>query len=320
MGLRFTMLASGSGGNACLVQCGDGDPGVLIDAGLGPRQIGARLRAVGLSWAAVKAVLLTHTHSDHWKERTLAFLHRGRVPLYCHPAHHAVLLSYSLTFQHLLAAGLVRAYESGRELAPVPGLRCRPLPVRHDSGATFGFRVEGKADLFGRAAALGYVADLGTWDEPLADALADTDLLAVEFNHDVGLERASGRSARLIARVLGDEGHLSNDQAAALVRAVLRRSPPGRLGHLVQLHLSHECNRRALARQAGQAVLDEMAPAARLHTAHQDHPAPPLRLEPAPLPRGKGARPRRAPAVVHPWLPGLAPVETEAPQGDALGG
>ena len=86
MGLRFTVLASGSGGNASLVEA-EGF-GVLIDAGLGPRQLGARLASAGRSWSAVHAVLLTHTHSDHWKDRTLAHLQRRGVPFYCHPSHH----------------------------------------------------------------------------------------------------------------------------------------------------------------------------------------------------------------------------------------
>src|SRR5262249_58433243 len=88
--------------------------------------------------------------------------------------------------------------------------------------------------------------------DELADALADVDLLALEFNHDVGLERSSGRSPYLIARVLGEEGHLSNEQAANLLREVLRRSPPGRLRQLVQLHLSRECNRPHLAPETAQ--------------------------------------------------------------------
>ena len=53
------------------------------------------------------------------------------------------------------------------------------------------------------------------------------DALALEFNHDVALQYASGRSPRLIQRVLGDRGHLSNEQAAALLGEVLRRSPAG---------------------------------------------------------------------------------------------
>src|SRR5262249_47332998 len=130
MGLRFTVLASGSGGNATLVEA-DGF-GVLIDAGLGPRQLAARLGTAGRSWADVQAILLTHTHSDHWRDRTLAQLLRRQIPLYCHDDHHPFLRIYSPVFPALHLAGLVRPYDTGQEIVLGPGLRFRPLPVRHD--------------------------------------------------------------------------------------------------------------------------------------------------------------------------------------------
>jgi phosphoribosyl 1,2-cyclic phosphodiesterase len=312
MGLRFTVLASGSGGNASLVQT-DGF-GVLIDAGLGPRLLGSRLKAAGLSWDAVRAVLLTHTHSDHWKDATLALLARRAVPFYCHPDHHTVLRTYSDAFLALGAAGLVRSFTTGEHFELAPGLRCLPLPVRHDGGATFGFRLEAAPDLLGQAPALGYVADLGCWDEDLAAGLAGVDLLAVEFNHDVGMQYASGRMPRLIERVLGDEGHLSNEQAAGLVRAVLERSPAGRAQHLVQLHLSRDCNRPALARAAARAVCDGLRHQIEIHTARQDAAGATLHLAAAHKPgtpaTGSPGTPtrRRSPrrtAAAEPWLPGF---------------
>jgi phosphoribosyl 1,2-cyclic phosphodiesterase len=313
MGLRFTVLASGSAGNASLVEL-DGF-GVLIDAGLGPRQLAKRLAASGLSRANVHAVLLTHTHSDHWRDRTFADLCRRDVPLFCHPDHHACLAGQSPAFADLLDAGLVRPFADDETFELWRGLRCRPFRVRHDSGATFGFRLEGPPDLFGRVAALAYAADLGCWDETLADALADVDLLAIEFNHDVELEYASGRMPRLIARVLGDEGHLSNSQAADLVRAVLERSSDGRLRHLVQLHLSSECNRPSLARAAAMAVLAGRA-RVNLHTAEQDTPGATLHLSPLLPPLQRPARPRTyrsaARASLQPWLPGFGDDPAEA--------
>jgi phosphoribosyl 1,2-cyclic phosphodiesterase len=295
MSLRFTVLASGSSGNASLVEA-DGF-GLLIDAGLGPRQLAARLTAVGSSWAAIRAVLLTHTHSDHWKDRTLAHLCRQRIPLYCHPDNHSDLQRFSPAFAELTAAGLIRPFGAGEEFILAQGMRFRPLPLRHDSGATFGFRIEGPPDLFGQGAAVGYVADLGCWDEALADGLADVDLLAVEFNHDRAMELASGRSPRLIGRVLGDEGHLSNTQGAALVRAVLGRSEVGRVRHLVQLHLSRYCNRPSLAREAAKAVLDAHTFHVELHTARQDEPGTTLHLGVSPDSARKARRqaPRRTP-------------------------
>ena len=101
----------------------------------------------------------------------------------------------------------------------------------------------------------GYATDLGTWQSSLAEALANVDILALEFNHDVAMEKSSGRDPQLIARVLGDAGHLSNEQAAALVREVLLRSQPNRMRHLVQLHMSRQCNRPTLARAVAERVL-----------------------------------------------------------------
>jgi hypothetical protein len=315
MGLRFTVLASGSCGNASLVEA-EGC-GILIDVGLGPRQLGARLAAAGRSWSAVQAVLLTHTHTDHWKDRSLAEMHQRGILLYCHLGHHAYLNANSSAFGQLLAAGLVHPYESGEDFNLTPSLRCRPLPIRHDGGPTFGFRLEGTPDLFGPASALAYAADLGCWDDELADHLADVDLLALEFNHDVAMEVSSGRLPMLIARVLGDEGHLSNDQAASLVRAVLTRSAPGRLRHLVQLHLSLDCNRSALAREAALPVIAEMANGAEVHTASQDEPGATLHLGAGaarkPSPRRARRRTSPAPLFTQRWLPGLEEEESRSP-------
>jgi phosphoribosyl 1,2-cyclic phosphodiesterase len=276
MPLRFTVLASGSAGNASLLQA-DGFV-LLLDAGLGPRKLASRLAAVGTSWSQIRAVLLTHTHADHWKDKTLVELSRRRIPLYCHADHHDTLLTYGAGFATLAGEKLVRGYDAGEEFAVAPGFRCRPLPLRHDGGATFGFRFEVSSDLFDPPAALGYVADLGSWDGELARALADVDVLALEFNHDVELECASGRSPYLIARVLGEDGHLSNAQAVALLREIMRLSEPGRLRQVVQLHLSRQCNRPELAAKEARTALGDSTPSVQLYTAGQDEPGPTLIL------------------------------------------
>jgi ribonuclease BN (tRNA processing enzyme) len=269
---HFTVLASGSAGNASLLEV-DG-LGLLLDAGLGPRQLASRLRAAGASWARVHAVLLTHTHTDHWNDRTLTQLARLGLPLYCHEEHHPALVADSPAFAALRSAGLVRTYDVDKPVLLAPRLTCRPFELCHDGGLTCGFRFEGSANGRGPSWALAYAADLGSWDHALARRLADVDVLALEFNHDVALERASGRSPRLIARVLGDYGHLSNAQAAALVRQVLVLSEPGRLRHLVQMHLSRDCNRPGLA----MAALGMLPVGLEVHTAHQDRSGPRVRL------------------------------------------
>lgn len=309
MTLRFTVFASGSSGNASLLDAGGF--AVLLDAGLGPRQLAKRLTAIGKSWAHVRGVLLTHTHSDHWKERTLTYLLRMRIPLYCHVDHHAELLRYSDAFAMLRVENLVLPYEPDQELALAPGLGCRPFQVRHDGGMTCGFRIEGLPDPTGRPIAMGYAADLGSWGPDVVAALRDVDLLALEFNHDVALERTSGRSPRLIARVLGDDGHLSNVQAAALLDAVLKASTPGRLKQVIQLHLSRDCNRPELASSAAREVLSGWSTPVDLHTACRHAPSPTFDLGAPANGKAPPARPgtpnktRRSTASVQPWLPGL---------------
>src|SRR5689334_8982075 len=181
MALGLTVLGSGSSGNTTLLEA-DGCS-LLIDVGLGPRQIATRLATVGVSWPRIQGVLLTHTHADHWNDRVFAHLLRQRIPVYCHPEHLTVLREHCGCFAAMRRAKLFRTYEADQDFAFTGLVRCRPLAVRHDSGATFGFRFEGAANLFNRAWSLGYVADLGCWDERLADALTDIDMLAVEFNH-----------------------------------------------------------------------------------------------------------------------------------------
>jgi phosphoribosyl 1,2-cyclic phosphodiesterase len=287
MPLHFSVLASGSSGNASLVEA-DGF-GALLDAGLGPRLLGARLTAVDRGWANIQAVLLTHTHGDHWNERTLAHLHRLRIPFYCHADHHLSLRQTSSAFAELRGAHLVRDYELDQTFSLSPTLSCTPLALSHDE-MTCGFRFEASPGLLEQPSTLGYAADLGSWQPTLADALADVDILALEFNHDVFLEKSSRRSPELILRVLGERGHLSNVQAAELLREVLQRSQPGRPRHLVQLHLSRQCNRPAMAVDAARVVLEELHADVAIHTAKQECAGPSLMI-------GEGLhRPRRHPS------------------------
>jgi phosphoribosyl 1,2-cyclic phosphodiesterase len=307
MALRFSVLASGSSGNASLVEANGF--GVLLDVGLGPRQLNSRLATIDRNWTHIHAVVLTHTHADHWNEGTFAQLRRLGIPIYCHADHHMPLRMASLAFGELRGGGLVRDYQPGQALQLSPTLACTPLPVWHDD-TTCGFRFEAAQDLFGPST-LGYAADLGTWQPELIDAFANVDILALEFNHDVFLERASGRSPELILRVLGDRGHLSNVQAANLFREVLERSQPGRPQHLVQLHLSRQCNRPAMAVDAARVVVKELQAEVEIHTARQNNAGPSLTIDGSvpktkPLPNGRRRRESTIGTLQHsqPLLPG----------------
>ena len=310
MTARFTVLASGSSGNAALLETPTF--GLLIDCGLHPRMLAARLAEVGSSWEKVSAVILTHTHGDHWKDLTLADLRSRRIPLWAHPAHHDHLAVAAPAYEALDRAKLTRAYQADHPHEVGPGLVVRPVRVSHDSDPTFAFRIDGFSGGAGRADNLawsvGYASDLGCYTPELIDLFAGVDVLALEYNHDVKLERNSPRPKFLVDRVLGDCGHLSNDQAAELTAAIAARSGAGFPSHLVQLHLSRDCNRPELASATGRAALARLNPKTEVITAAQDRAARSVTLARRPdadrrvTPRAAGPVARRA---TQPTLPGF---------------
>jgi phosphoribosyl 1,2-cyclic phosphodiesterase len=276
MPVQFAVLASGSRGNSTLIR-GRG-AGLLIDVGMGPRALGARLESVGAGWWSVAGVVLTHTHGDHVDSGTFSELARRRMPVHCHEGHRAHLAG-DPGFQRLEEAGLVSCYDD-RPFLTSSGSRLEPIPLRHDAGPTFGFRIEVSVERRGRPVSIGYLADTGSWSDSMADLLADVDVLGVEFNHDVAMQRSSGRSRQLIARNLGDHGHLSNRQGAELVEAVLARSGRVALRHLVLLHLSEQCNQPDLALEAARNALAAAGRRVAIHAAQQCPAHPNLWIAP----------------------------------------
>lgn len=272
---RFTVLASGSSGNAALLEA----PGfgLLIDCGIHPRMLTDRLRSINASWSGIHAVLLTHTHGDHWKDLTLADCRSRKIPLYAHAAHLNELSTAAPSFDPLHKARLTNTFEADRPWHITPGVRVRAIRVSHDSEPTFAFRID-RVDGSGVLWSIGYASDLGCGSMELIEAFAGIDLLALEYNHDLRLERLSRRPQFLIDRVLGDQGHLSNGQAAELTAAIAARSGEGVFRHLIQLHLSRECNRPELAAAAGRAVLAARYPQAEVITASQERATVPVTL------------------------------------------
>jgi phosphoribosyl 1,2-cyclic phosphodiesterase len=301
MTIQFHLLSSGSAGNAAVLDVGTFS--VLIDFGLAPRWLGQRMRRCRVSWDQIGAVILTHTHSDHWQGATLTQLAKRGLPVYCHPAHIEQLAQSRRAFKALSSAGLIRHYEPGERLILHPDCQCVPIALQHDAAMTCGFRFEGHRSIFGCPWAIAYAADLGCWTPELARHFADVELLALEFNHDVPMQLGSGRHPHLIRRILGEEGHLSNDQGAAFLAEVLRISEPGRLRHLVQLHLSQDCNRPELARSAAEQVMQRLNVALTIHTSDQDCAGPTIGLNAPVAGSARRASPRKKSMLEQPLLP-----------------
>jgi len=241
--MRVCVLGSSSGGNATFVS--DGATRLLIDTGNLPvfTHIRPTLAEVGEDWQDLDAILISHGHGDHLNSNTFSIAYRTRTPVYVSGPLGAWLEAGWMdgAWPHLgrcRAQGLVRTLEGS---ATIGGLEVRTIDLPHDSEPTLGFALTDR-----RGLRVGVATDLGYCPPAVVEWLRDCDLLVFEANHDVRMERESGRAESLIERNLGPWGHLSNEQSAEALCEIVRTSRR-RLRCVFLAHISQQCNRPDLA-------------------------------------------------------------------------
>ena len=236
--LRFRSLASGSSGNATLIEGSDGlhRTRVLVDCGLGLRQLIARLAVEGIGPADLDGIFITHEHGDHIGCAPMLVARYG-VPLWTSAG----------TAQYAAFAGLESALNLVRDgqVFAIGGLQLHPFTVPHDAREPLQLRCTDGDRV------LGLMTDIGHVTGHALAALAGCHALVLESNHDVELLAQSRYPDFLKRRVGGQHGHLSNVQAAAALGA-LRHD---RLNTVVAAHLSERNNRPELVSRAFAAVL-----------------------------------------------------------------
>lgn len=236
--LRFRSLASGSSGNATLIEASDGlhRTRVLVDCGLGLRQLIARLAVEGIGPADLDGIFITHEHGDHIGCAPMLVARYG-VPLWTSAG----------TAQYAAFAGLESALNLVRDgqVFAIGGLQLHPFTVPHDAREPLQLRCTDGDRV------LGLMTDIGHVTGHALAALAGCHALVLESNHDVELLAQSRYPDFLKRRVGGQHGHLSNVQAAAALGA-LRHD---RLNTVVAAHLSERNNRPELVSRAFAAVL-----------------------------------------------------------------
>ncbi len=272
--IGLQILASGSAANCSVV--GDVNSSLLIDIGLGVREMQNRLAATGFESSSIKAAVLTHTHTDHWKPASLNWLAKNGARLWCHAAHVDQISPTTKGLESLLNQGLVSFFQDGTPFRPIPSWTFTPIRVSHDAEPTFGFRFEREASSGRKKGAMAYLADLGTATDSLPwEMLHDLDGLALESNHDPDMLESSNRPHHLIRRIRGNNGHLSNQQCGEAAARLVRQSS-GRLKSMVLLHLSRECNTAQLAKDASIKALKGLVDPKHLHVADQHAPTKPV--------------------------------------------
>ena len=227
--LTYTTLASGSSGNCALVSCGA--TRLLVDAGISARRITTALKSLGVDPASLSGVLVTHEHSDHISGLT-TLTKQLKLPVYA-TAPTLRQLCYRIPFLD----GLCREFDPGDGF-PVGELWVGSFPTSHDAACSVGYTLTGE----GCKAAV--ATDLGCLTPAVLQAVQGCDLLMCEANHDEDWVKSGPYPYYLKQRILGDQGHLSNEMGAEL--AALAVESGART--VVLAHLSSENNTPARAR------------------------------------------------------------------------
>lgn len=253
--LTLTTLASGSSGNCMLVSAGGTH--ILLDAGISARRIGAALRVLALEPSDLDGILVTHEHSDHVSG--LATLNKKyHIPVYTSPG-----TGRRLCYRIAALEDVLRPCAPGAAFS-LGGVDIETFPTLHDAAEPMGFALSDG----GRKAAV--VTDLGCVTEEVLRGVSGADLLVVEANHDADWVRSGSYPPMLKRRILGDHGHLSNEDGGFLARQMAEKGTRT----VILAHLSQENNTPEHARRAVQGVLRDCLDAVTLAVAPRSEVGP----------------------------------------------
>jgi phosphoribosyl 1,2-cyclic phosphodiesterase len=304
--VRFTVLASGSKGNSCIVSCGrDGSSEstrILVDAGLSCRELFRRMKQAGEDPGALDAILVTHEHQDHINGLAVTARKLG-IPVYFTEATHRAWVRQVTPQKRITYAEWAEQYRQQKDPAPqsaethcapeqvsepqpdparlpavqyfragetfsIGDLQISPFTIPHDAADPVGFVFTAEG------VRLALATDLGYMPPNVQAQLRRCDLIMLESNHDLEMLRDGPYPWSLKQRVLSRVGHLSNDAASAF----LEQTYDGAATYLILAHLSESNNLPELARLAAERALISKPSllANRLLLATQNEPLEPV--------------------------------------------
>lgn len=261
-GLRFISFSSGSCGN-CYYLGTEGEPGLLIDAGISLRRLRRGLQEAGLTDESFDAVLVTHDHLDHIRNLG-SYCKRLCKPVYASSVLHGALAYHTFTRDYI--AGCRRDLAEG-EWNGIGAFSVRYFVVPHDATQTCGFAVRHGERLFV------IMTDVGRMTEEALDWAGQADTVVIESNYDVDMLMGGPYTHQLKMRICQGNGHLSNDECADAIRSFWH---PG-LRNLFLCHLSENNNTAEKAYACAKRALSDLgvpAGAVNLRTLPRQYPSP----------------------------------------------
>ncbi len=221
-------LSSGSAGNAYWFES-DGTA-ILVDAGIGPRETKKRLEIDGRDIAGLKAIVLTHEHSDHLHGAE-KIARNYQIPIY--------LTRGTLDASRIDPTETPTVVFENNSHFSIGELQVHARRTIHDAADPACFVIEARD-----GTRVGIASDLGHVDAPVMQHLSGCDGLFFEANHDLDMLRTGTYPWPLKRRIMSRFGHLSNDDSIDAVQRLLGAE----LKTLCMIHLSQKNNHESIVR------------------------------------------------------------------------
>jgi len=226
--MRYHIFESGSKGNCTLISH-QGNY-LVIDNGLSKKKFKNYLMFLNLQVDDIKKVLVTHSHGDHTKGLEIFDTN--------------IVFGTRPTLSHL------NIDNERNELIPycsymINNFKVTVIPTSHDAKGSVGFVIEIDEEK------LVYITDTGYLYDKVLNYIGNADYYIFESNHDVRMQLATGRPQHLIDRIMGDKGHLSNEDASLYLSEIIG----DKTKEVSLAHLSEEANKPELALEAFKKIM-----------------------------------------------------------------
>lgn len=241
--MKLYSIASGSSGNSIFVGKEETRRGILVDTGISKKRIEEGLASENMSFENIEGIFITHEHSDHICGLG-PILRKYAVPVFATERTIAKILNGG-------KCGKVDTdlFQCIRPDVPVHvcGMEVMPFSISHDAADPVCYTV---SDGTGKVAV---ATDMGEYTDYTLSHLEDCGGLLLEANHDINMLQAGSYPYQLKLRILGKEGHLSNDACGRMLRKLVRY----KLKNILLGHLSQENNYPELAYETVKYELEQ---------------------------------------------------------------
>ena len=237
--IQFATIASGSKGNCIFI--GTQNTKILVDAGISGKKAEQGLAELGVSGDEIDAIFVTHEHNDH-VDGIGVLSRRYEIPVY---ATEGTWDNMPEKIGNIRECNK-RAVYAG-EICAFNEFAISPFRIPHDAAQPVGYRISAYDKTVTVATDIGHIT------EDVTQNCRDCDLLLLESNHDVEMVHNGPYPYPLKRRVLGEFGHLSNENCGKVLTDICS----SRLKYVILGHLSGENNTPILAYNTSKNIMQE---------------------------------------------------------------